>query len=43
MMKLHFREGPGLRSVDNYKNYSAYIPLDEAIRTTFTRKTSKRR
>jgi len=38
MMKLHFGKAPAFVSVDNYKNYSAYIPLDEAVRTTFTKK-----
>lgn len=38
MMKHHFNLTPAFISVDNYKNYSAYIPLDEAIRTTFTKK-----
>lgn len=38
LMKIHFNKTPAFISVDNYKNYSAYIPIDEAIRTTFTRK-----
>ncbi|MBI5827424.1 MAG: AAA family ATPase [Deltaproteobacteria bacterium] len=38
MMKHHFNLTPAFVSVDNYKNSSAFIPLDEAIRTTFTKK-----
>ncbi len=38
MMKLHFNKTPAFVSVDNYKNFSAFIPVDEAIRTTFTKK-----
>ncbi|MBI5642200.1 MAG: AAA family ATPase [Deltaproteobacteria bacterium] len=38
LMKTHFNKTPAFVSVDNYKNYSAYIPVDEAIRTTFTKK-----
>ncbi|MEK6791344.1 MAG: AAA family ATPase [Deltaproteobacteria bacterium] len=37
LMWINFKTTPAFISVDNYKNYSAYIPLDEAIRTTFTR------
>ncbi|MBI5562068.1 MAG: AAA family ATPase [Deltaproteobacteria bacterium] len=37
VMWLHFRKTPAFVSVDNYKNFSAFIPLDEAVRTTFTR------
>ncbi|MBI4949664.1 MAG: AAA family ATPase [Deltaproteobacteria bacterium] len=38
LMKLHFNKTPAFVSIDNYKNFSAYIPLDEALRTTFTKK-----
>ncbi|MBI2413125.1 MAG: AAA family ATPase [Deltaproteobacteria bacterium] len=38
LMKIHFNKTPAFVSVDNYKNFSAYIPVDEAIRTTFTKK-----
>ncbi|MBI5492595.1 MAG: AAA family ATPase [Deltaproteobacteria bacterium] len=38
MMKLHFNKTPAFVSVDNYKNFSAFIPIDEAIRTTFTKR-----
>ncbi|MBI5886849.1 MAG: AAA family ATPase [Deltaproteobacteria bacterium] len=37
IMWLNFRKTPAFVSVDNYKNFSAYIPLDEAVRTTFTK------
>lgn len=38
LMKHHFNKTPAFISVDGYKNYSIYVPLDEAIRTTFTKK-----
>ncbi len=38
LMKIHFNKTPAFVSIDNYKNFSAYIPVDEAIRTTFTKK-----
>ena len=38
LMKRHFNKTPAFISVDGYKNYSVYVPLDEAIRTTFTKK-----
>jgi len=38
LMKHHFGKTPAFISVDGYKNYSVYVPLDEAIRTTFTKK-----
>ncbi|MFQ5736144.1 MAG: AAA family ATPase [Thermodesulfobacteriota bacterium] len=38
LMKHHFNKTPAFISVDNYKDYSVYVPLDEAIRTTFTKK-----
>ncbi|MDP2688872.1 MAG: hypothetical protein Q8P48_02050, partial [Deltaproteobacteria bacterium] len=38
LMKYHFNKAPAFISVDNYKNYSTFVPLDEAIRTTFTKK-----
>ncbi|MDO8427473.1 MAG: AAA family ATPase [Deltaproteobacteria bacterium] len=38
MMKLHFNKTPAFVSIDNYKNFSAFIPVDEAIRTTFTKR-----
>lgn len=37
IMWLNFRKTPAFVSVDNYKNFSAYIPLDDAVRTTFTK------
>jgi SpoVK/Ycf46/Vps4 family AAA+-type ATPase len=38
MMRGHFGKTPAFVSIDNYKNYGAFIPLDEAIRSTFTKK-----
>ncbi len=38
LMKFHFNKTPAFISIDNYKNYSTFVPLDEAIRTTFTKK-----
>lgn len=38
MMKQLFNRTPAFVSVDNYKNYSAFVPFDEAIRTTYTKK-----
>ncbi len=38
MMRYYFNNAPAFISIDNYKNYSAYIPLDEAVRATFTKK-----
>ncbi|MBI1910837.1 MAG: AAA family ATPase [Deltaproteobacteria bacterium] len=38
LMKYHFNRTPAFISVDNYKNYSAYIPVDESIRTTYTKR-----
>ena len=37
MMWINFRKTPAFVAVDNYKNFSAFIPLDEAVRTTFTK------
>jgi cell division protease FtsH len=37
-MKSHFNKTPAFVSVDNYKNYAAFIPVDEAIRTTYTKR-----
>lgn len=38
MMRHHFGKAPAFISIDNYKNHSAYIPVDDAVRTTFTKK-----
>lgn len=38
MMWVHFAKTPAFVSVDNYKNFGAFIPLDEAVRTTYTKK-----
>lgn len=38
LMKVHFNKTPAFVSVDNYKNYAAFIPVDEAIRTTYTKR-----
>ena len=37
-MKHHFGKTPAFISVDNYKNYATFIPVDEAVRTTYTKK-----
>jgi len=38
MMYHHFNKTPAFVSVDNYKSTSSFIPTDEAVRTTFTKK-----
>ena len=38
LMKYHFNKTPAFISVDNYKNYASFIPVDEAIRTTYTKR-----
>jgi len=38
LMKHHFGKTPAFISVDGYKIYSVSVPLDEAVRTTFTKK-----
>lgn len=37
LMKRYFNRTPAFVSIDNYKPYSAFIPVDEAIRTTYTK------
>ena len=37
-MKYHFNKTPAFISIDNYKNYAAFIPVDEAVRTTYTKR-----
>ena len=38
MMKYNFNMTPVFISIDNYRNYSTFVPMEEAIRTTFTKK-----
>ncbi len=38
MMKQLFNKAPAFVSVDNYKSYTAFVPFDEAIRSTYTKK-----
>jgi ATP-dependent Zn protease len=38
MMWHHFHKAPAFISVDNYKNYNAYIPIDDSIINTLTKK-----
>ncbi|MBI5237813.1 MAG: AAA family ATPase [Deltaproteobacteria bacterium] len=38
MMKHHFNMTPVFVSVDTYRNYKTFIPMDEVIRTTFTKR-----
>lgn len=38
MMWYHFNKTPVYISIDNYKNYSAFVPFDESLMTTFTKK-----
>ena len=38
LMKYHFNKTPAFISIDNYKNYASFIPVDEAVRTTYTKK-----
>lgn len=37
MMWHHFEKAPVFISVDNYKNYSAFVPFEESLMTTFTK------
>lgn len=37
MMWHHFKKTSAFISIESYKNYSAFIPLDEAVRATFTK------
>ncbi len=37
LMWHHFNRTPVFVSVDNYKNFSAFLPVEEAVRTTFTK------
>lgn len=38
MMWHHFKKTPVFISVDNYKDYSIYTPVDEALKSTFTKR-----
>lgn len=38
MMWHHFGKAPVFISIDNYKNYSAYVSFDESLMTTFTKR-----
>lgn len=38
MMKHHFNMTPVFVSVDTYRNFKTFIPMDEVIRTTFTKR-----
>ncbi len=38
LMKHHFNLAPVFVSVDNYRNYSIFVPMDEGKRTTFTKR-----
>ncbi|MBI5888318.1 MAG: AAA family ATPase [Deltaproteobacteria bacterium] len=38
LMKHYFNLTPVFVSVDNYRNYATFIPMDEGKRTTFTKK-----
>ncbi len=38
MMKHHFNMTPVFVSIDTYRNYKTFIPMDEVIRTTFTKR-----
>ena len=38
MMWEHFKSTPAFISLDNYKEYSSYIPVDEALLNTFTKR-----
>ncbi len=37
LMKRYFDKTPAFVSLDSYRDFSAFIPLDEAVRTTFTK------
>jgi ATP-dependent Zn protease len=38
MMWHHFHKAPAFISIDNYKDYNAYIPIDDSIINTLTKK-----
>ena len=38
MMWEHFKSTPAFISLDNYKEYGSYIPMDEALLNTFTKR-----
>ncbi|GMR04950.1 MAG: hypothetical protein BMS9Abin23_0873 [Thermodesulfobacteriota bacterium] len=38
IMKHHFGSTPVFISLDSFRNYSSFVPSDEAIRTTFTKR-----
>ena len=38
MMWQHFESTPAFISLDNYKEYASYIPVDEALLNTFTKR-----
>jgi ATP-dependent Zn protease len=38
MMWHHFKKVPVFISIDNYKDFSSYLPADETIENTFTKK-----
>ncbi len=37
LMKHYFNRTPAFVSLDSYRDFSAFIPLDDAVRTTFTK------
>lgn len=38
LMWYHFKRSPAFISIDNYKNAAGFLPTEEAVRTTFTKK-----
>lgn len=39
MMKHHFGKTPVFISLDNYRNFTSFVPVDESLKTTFTKKS----
>ena len=38
MMWHHFKKAPVFVSIDNYKNFDAYLPVDETMENLFTKR-----
>jgi ATP-dependent Zn protease len=39
MMKHHFSKTPVFISLDNYRNFTSFVPVDESLKTTFTKRS----
>ena len=43
MMWHHFKKAPVFVSIDNYKNFDAYLPVDETMENLFTKRDLEKR